>query len=360
MAAAVIATVLAATPVSAAPDPAVAAQQLVYELNLARWNPVLFVRESGAAMPVVAAAPPLALHAALTSSAVFKADEMADGGYFAHRSAVTGVWPNRLVRDFGYPLPAAWPDDENFVESLQRGSADPSEVVRALAESPSHRAHVFGENGFRTFPHIGVGRSSTGRFWAVHIAIGGEPAPAVTGVVFDDRDGDGRMDPGEGLAGIPVTTGARATTTNAGGGYTLPLGAGVTTVIATVRGERLSGTFTPSGYSVGVDFIAGRTRAIVRSYELCDGLPPTMLGTDGDDVIVGTPGSDVIHGLGGRDTIKGLGGDDVICGGAGPDRLLGGAGDDVLIGGPGSDRLRGGAGTDKVFRGSRIRRPGVD
>src|SRR3990172_3303508 len=109
----------------AAPDPAVDAQQLIYEINLARWNPVLFSLESGFSMPVVPSAPPLAPNAALTSSAVFKANEMAAYSYFAHQSQVTGMWPNELARSFGFPLPANWPDDANFIESLHSGSNNP-------------------------------------------------------------------------------------------------------------------------------------------------------------------------------------------------------------------------------------------
>lgn len=65
----------------------------------------------------------------------------------------------------------------------------------------------------------------------------------------------------------------------------------------------------------------------------CDGLPATIVGTDGPDTLTGTDGDDVIAGLGGGDAIDGLGGDDVICGDSGAD---------VLRGGPGADRLYGG------------------
>ncbi|MEA2506384.1 MAG: hypothetical protein QOH48_1002 [Actinomycetota bacterium] len=82
----------------------------------------------------------------------------------------------------------------------------------------------------------------------------------------------------------------------------------------------------------------------------CFGRSATLLGTNGDDVIVGTSGSDVIQGLGGNDIIYGGGGDDFICGGAGRDKIFGDRtsattyavpGDDTLSGGPGNDRLFG-------------------
>jgi hypothetical protein len=83
----------------------------------------------------------------------------------------------------------------------------------------------------------------------------------------------------------------------------------------------------------------------------CDGRAPTILGTEGVDVIVGTPGDDVIVALGGRDLIDGGAGNDLICAGDGDDEVIGGDGDDVLYGEDGNDLLRGGAGNDTLRGG---------
>jgi lysophospholipase L1-like esterase len=94
---------------------------------------------------------------------------------------------------------------------------------------------------------------------------------------------------------------------------------------------------------------------------LCNGKRPTILGTEGHDVINGTEGPDVIHGIGGIDIIRGLGGDDVICGGDGSDVIGSGSGNDIVLGenghdaiwgGPGDDILRGGDGNDTISGGS--------
>jgi Ca2+-binding RTX toxin-like protein len=88
----------------------------------------------------------------------------------------------------------------------------------------------------------------------------------------------------------------------------------------------------------------------------CKGIPATIIGTDGSDLLSGTPARDVIAGLGGNDKLPGHAGNDLICGGAGKDTLKGGkgndklygeAGNDTLKGGPGKDVLKGGAGKDK-------------
>jgi Tol biopolymer transport system component len=78
----------------------------------------------------------------------------------------------------------------------------------------------------------------------------------------------------------------------------------------------------------------------------CAGLPATIVGTAGNDVLRGTSGRDVIVGLGGDDEIDGGSESDTICGGSGADELIGGSGADVLRGGSGNDELDGGSGND--------------
>jgi len=67
---------------------------------------------------------------------------------------------------------------------------------------------------------------------------------------------------------------------------------------------------------------------------------------DGDDFVMGHGGADTLWGGDGNDMISGLGGSDLIIGEPGDDSLLGGDGDDVIWGGDGHDRIAGGDGTD--------------
>jgi Ca2+-binding RTX toxin-like protein len=76
---------------------------------------------------------------------------------------------------------------------------------------------------------------------------------------------------------------------------------------------------------------------------------PTIIGTEGADVIKGTAGPDVILALGGDDSIVGLGGNDVVIAGAGDDQVQGRAGDDQLSGGTGDDSLQGDGGNDTLI-----------
>ncbi len=86
----------------------------------------------------------------------------------------------------------------------------------------------------------------------------------------------------------------------------------------------------------------------------CNGLPATLIGTDGDDVLVGTKGPDVIVGLGGDDLLIGRGGNDVICGLSGSDKIKGGPGRDIVLGGSGPDTLLGNGGRDTLLGGGGI------
>jgi uncharacterized delta-60 repeat protein len=83
----------------------------------------------------------------------------------------------------------------------------------------------------------------------------------------------------------------------------------------------------------------------------CFGLVPTIVGTNGSDLIIGTNGADVILALGGNDLILGLKGNDVICAGDGNDLVYGGDGNDWIDGGNGSDFIFGGSGDDVLLGG---------
>jgi Ca2+-binding RTX toxin-like protein len=273
------------------------------------------------------------------------------------------MWPNELARSFGYGLPAGLADDANNIESLHWGSPIALNVLQSFAYSPGHRAHLFGEGWFGNAVEIGVGRAAPSNYWTVHTAFEEADDVFVTGVVFDDLDGDGRLDPGEGLPGVAVEVGPASVVlrgngaiarTDAGGAWTLQVDPG-RHFVRVGDGDGFDGpswaTVRVTQWNVGLDFMSGHRRPVVREYALCAGLEPTILGTGGDDVIVGTDGWDVIHGLGGDDVIDGLDGRDVICGGTGDDVIKGRGGRDTLYGQYGADLLIGGGNTDIVNGG---------
>ena len=97
---------------------------------------------------------------------------------------------------------------------------------------------------------------------------------------------------------------------------------------------------------LGLDLLAPRP-----ADHPCAGRVPTLLGTNGDDLLRGTNKPDVVHALAGDDRVLGLNGEDVVCGGTGDDELAGGNGDDLLLGGRGDDVLLGENGDDTLWGG---------
>lgn len=319
-------------------------QQFVYELNRARWTPSLWEASAGLTPGTLAPTPPLALNDSLAAAGGFRSDEMADFDYFAHQSAVTGIWPNAVARQFGYPLPDFWPSQSNNIESIHRGNPQISGVLQSFIGSSSHRNHVLGQGWFAAHREIGVGARLDDRVWTILTGTDGSNRVFLTGVVYSDADADGRMDLGEGLEGVTITADGRSTRTNAGGGWALEVSAGRQEVSASggaFQGEA-SVVVWVKRYNIAIDFVSVPQRsslverAHVFAYETCLGRTPTILGTGGDDDLHGTPGDDVIVGGAGNDRISGGGGNDIICGGRGNDALSGGPGNDTLNGGLGN------------------------
>ena len=110
---------------------------------------------------------------ALEAAAAWKAADIAANDYWDHR-AFNGEWPNDTARRFGCNLPPEYSDGQNYIESLCAGSADAQAMFDSLAESPSHRTHLFGLNDFFSRQtHVGIACAVGGRWgwvWAIYIA----------------------------------------------------------------------------------------------------------------------------------------------------------------------------------------------
>ena len=111
--------------------------------------------------------------AQLEAAAEWKAQDIVTHGYWAHQAA-NGEWPNATVRRFGCNLPSEYGSNWNGCESLVAGSPDAVVMFAALAESPAHRVHLFGEVDFyRMQTHVGVAMATGGCYgwvWCVMIA----------------------------------------------------------------------------------------------------------------------------------------------------------------------------------------------
>lgn len=247
-------------------------QLFVYLLNRARANPVAYQQEAGISLDVVDLSTvtpraPLAINAQLFASAQVHADDMAQNNYFAHQSPITNAWPNKLARDAGYPLPGAWANDANYIESIGAGHRGAAELLKEFIQDigipdAGHRVHLMGIGDFHSNNNeIGVGYafnfvSQYRDYWAVHATYSNPADRFLTGVVFNDLNSNGRYDLNEGLSGVNISAGAFQTTTNAAGGWAIKVPDGEYTVSASGGAFIGSSTIetTVTGASVEVDF----------------------------------------------------------------------------------------------------------
>lgn len=258
-------------------------QLFVYLLNRARHDPQAYEVERG--LPVslddVLPQPPLAINQDLFDSAEFHANEMADNNYFDHQSQVTGDWPNKMARDEGYVLPAFFDNDANFIESIAAGNAygGAADVLELLivdegVPSLGHRKHLLGIGDFyEDAREIGVGHdlnlsSIYDHYWAAHITYSNTSDKFLTGVVYNDLNGNQRYDLNEGLPEVTVSLvgDSLQTLTNAAGGWAIKVTTAKTYTV-NVSGVGFVGTGSASveitNKNREVDFISGRSTGIV-------------------------------------------------------------------------------------------------
>ena len=220
-----------------------------------------------------------------------------------------------------------------------------------------------------------------------HFNIPTSAAGSISGQVFNDINGSGTKDAGEGgLASVTVyidsnnngtlDPGETSTTSDSGGNYVLGGVAAGTRVVREVIPAGYSQTAPlPSGsYSVSVlsgATVSGRNFGDVVTASLSGGIlsifgslfnDTIQLSSVGTNLVVTVNGASRsflsssvtairVWGLAGNDNVRigtGVGGT-TVDGGAGNDSLAGGAGNDILIGGAGNDTMAGGAGND-IYR----------
>jgi hypothetical protein len=269
-------------------------------------------------------AQPLAIDGDLNEAAEGHSQWMLATDTFSHTGAGGSDAGDRMT-DAGYVFSGSWSWGENIARASTRSPAGYQDEVLLLhtnlMNSSGHRANILNAN----YREVGLGleigdyAGSQNAMLTEDFARSGS-ALFLTGVAFDDTDGDLFYDVGEGLSGVTLTAvgGGQTytTTTMTAGGYDLVLPSGTYTV-----------TFSGAGIAT-----TSRQVTIGSVNVKLDLVDPAMSGP-----IVGTSQGETLNGTAGDDDIRGLGGDD---------RLNGYAGNDLLNGGPGNDIIDGGAGAD--------------
>lgn len=331
-------------------------------------------------------AQPLAFNEDLNDAAGKHSAWMIATDTFSHTGAGGSTAGQRMAAE-GYAFTGSWRWGENIAWATTRNPAGLQDEVSLLhtnlMNSSGHRANILNAN----YKEVGLGfevgeyRGRETAFVTEDFAASGTRS-FLTGVAFDDRNGNRFYDVGEGLGGLTITvtnaSGALvgSVATSDAGGYSLGLSAGSYTVTFSGDGiEPSTHQVTIGSRNVKLDLMdpvmattappAPEPPAAPEPPPPAPAPPPAapsvptptlpdgrmIVGTERANTIQGSSGNDLIRALGGNDTVYGNAGNDTILGGNGNDRLFGGAGNDMLDGGAGSDRLFGDAGNDILSGG---------
>ncbi|WP_069305794.1 CAP domain-containing protein, partial [Methylobrevis pamukkalensis] len=195
-------------------------------------------------------------------------------------------------------------------------------------------------------------------------------ATFLTGVAYDDHDGDGFYSPYEESWDVQFSVGNQSATSDEwNGSYALAFNRPdiLTVTVTDIYATRVVKVDASHG-NVKLDLVNGELFSSAHM-RLLSGISAAGLlgsgdlrltgnaddnhlrGNSGNNVIAGLDGNDVLIGEGGSDRLIGDTGDDALDGGAGNDLLEGGTGNDTLMGGAGADVFNGGGGSDTAMFG---------
>ncbi len=306
---------LADHPPYGAIEPTADEQLGVYEINRARSDPPAYGAAIGLDLSGVPARPPLAVHRNLQGSARFHAQLMLDHHEYGHTSALLNIGANQMAVDNGYDLfgsglAHSW-GTANSIESIMRSvnqvATTPAAVKTFIIDKDvagaGHRVHLlaisaYGEHreigfgwaaGTDSFPEFGLPKPLPTKLCAIHTGHRNTGEVFLTGVVFQDRNGNLRYDRGEGLGGVDVSVdGGGSTVSMAQGGWSLAVAPG--TRVVRCSGGAFPGSavslVTVGADNVEVDFHGGRATGEVdfawRSGTVAPG-PDVGIASTGDN-----------------------------------------------------------------------------
>lgn len=294
----------------------------------------------------------LAPNAILESVAINHSLWMLNTDIFSH-TGINGTSPDMRIKAAGYSF-------QNCGENLALVSTTPTMTLQTQIEtmntnlflSAGHRVNLM--NG--VFRELGVG-SESGVFTQAGINYNANAlslefgqlgtARFLTGVAYNDTDGNRFYSLGEGTAGVVFTSGVKTISTAPAGGYALSLGVlAATPVTGSVGAMNFAVNVDMSLGNVKLDLVNGTTFFTSGSVTLVSGVNSVQLlgvnalnatGNTSANTMLGNAAANTLTGLMGVDVLVGYGGSDTLIGGVGNDRLTGGSGADSLSGGTGLD-----------------------
>lgn len=344
-----------------------AQEQLFVEwINRARLDPLGEAARQGVALNAGLAPgslsgevlQPLAIRAELHLAALGHSEWMLDSGLIArgrlsHEGAGGSTAGERMAAA-GYVFEGRWTWGENlaFRGSLPFDHQAALEAqFDALWASPGHRRNTMDP----AFTEIGLGevtRSLPFDDFVMPVSVTTQNFATsggrifVTGVVYEDADGDLFYDPGEGRGGFVMRQGGASVQSASAGGYSLEAPR-LLPIEIEAGGHRFGMKELRENLKLDVlqDGEGGVTGFLTSGHLKVLSAPGVQIG------VITMRGAELLGGEG-DDTLIGGGGDDTLYGGAGADRLTGGGGDDVIdpgsVAAPFSDVILGSAGNDVI------------
>jgi hypothetical protein len=254
-------------------DPS-ADEQLVLEyINRARANPTaegqrlgIDITEGLTNPGLVKAQPPLAMNKALWQIARAHSEDMYTRNFFDHTNP-DGLDPFERMAAVGYSFTLA---GENIATGSNSTATDLENLlmVDAGISGRGHRVNLLDIRSGTIFREIGVGyhaastpNASGRRTYMTQDFGANSSGPFLVGVVYNDANGNGFYDAGEGLAGVTISpdSGTHFAVSSTSGGYAFPVGTSGS-ITVTASGGALSAaivkTVSLSGVNVKQDFLA--------------------------------------------------------------------------------------------------------
>lgn len=267
--------------------------------------------------------PVLAYDYQLDAAAESHSQWMVDNDTFSHTGA-GGSSSRQRMQQSGYQFTGSGHSAENIALYGTTGSLNAGEAIeqehKDLFLSAGHRDNILTAD----FSKVGLAQvigkysqnGSTFNASLITQDFGSSADVFVTGVIYNDSNGNAFYTQGEGVAGTPIQiAGGAATTSASAGGYTVVAPKGQAQVQI-------------GGASVLVSTLAGNAKI-----DLVGG---SLIKASADVTLLSGVNRATLLGVGNINA-TGSAGDDTLTGNAGNNRLEGGAGFDVLTGGLGDD-----------------------
>jgi uncharacterized protein YkwD len=241
-------------------------EQLFLErLNDARANPTAYGQSIGVDLSYIASSQPLAFDTRLIQSSRDHSQDMNVNNYFGHTGS-DGTSPFQRMSNVGFPWVGA-------AESIAAGQSSPETALQALIADVGvadlgHRKQLLSYSGtpYNQEQETGVGivLNGTGsyhNYYTIDSGYTSDTRPFLTGVVYNDSNGNNLYDIGEGLGGVTITiNGVGSFTTWPSGGYSYQLSPGTYTVTASGGGlsAPITRTVTVGNTNYRLNFINGQ------------------------------------------------------------------------------------------------------